>query len=150
MKLKAPRFIFAAGQSSRLNHRANSYTSIPTSSNESRSGSTTGDFRFNPLEGKARLIDITCVTAALSSKAKRDLLWPNTQWMLDINRWDGWYPHKNMIGDILYHWDPNSDDPERRCNINKKIFLLRIDDYIVPVTEDGIVLLNDDLTEIKC
>lgn len=147
--MKAPRFIFAAGRSNRLNHRSSSYTSIPTSSNEGGSGSTTGDLRLNNVKGKARLVDITCVTAALSSKAKRDLFWPNMQWMLEVNRWDGWYPHKNMIGDILYYWEPNSSDPERRCNIDKKIYLLRIENYIVPVTEDGIVLLSDNLLEVK-
>ncbi|XP_047133390.1 pecanex-like protein 3 isoform X2 [Hydra vulgaris] len=141
--------VVKAGRSNRLNHRSSSYTSIPTSSNEGGSGSMTEDLRLSNVKGKARLVDITCVTAALSSKAKRDLLWPNMQWMLEVNRWDGWYPHKNMIGDILYYWEPNSSDPERRCNIDKKIYLLRIENYIVPVTEDGIVLLSDNLLEVK-
>ena len=63
--------------------------------------------------------------------------------------WDGWYPHENMIGDILYHWEPGHEDIDRRSHMDKKIYLLKVEDYIVPIVEDGIVLLNENLQEIE-
>ena len=53
-----------------------------------------------------------------------------------------------MLGDILYRWTPKHDDLKKRSNLNKSIYLLKLDEYIVPVLEDGIMLLNDHLHDI--
>ena len=100
--------------------------------------------------GRARLIDAGQVTEALNSKIHTELHWPLSllkEWTT-VESWGGWFPHNNMLGDILYRWTPKHDDLKKRSNLNKSIYLLKLDEYIVPVLEDGIMLLNDHLHDI--
>lgn len=107
---------------------------------------------YYPIEGKARLRDITRVTEALNSKIFSELNWTNVSALKDranMGSWFGWYPRKNMVGDVLYHWVPEHENIERRSHVSKKIYLLKIENYIVPVVEDGIILLDENLHEME-
>lgn len=65
----------------------------------------------------------------------------------DLMSWDGWFPRIGMIADIVHEWKPNSKDKYRQSHLKKSIFLLRIDDYSVPVLEDGINVLGERTTD---
>lgn len=138
-----------------LNLRTGSYASIPTSSNNSctsTSSQSETQAVYYPIEGKARLRDITRVTEALNSKIFSELNWTNVSALKDranMGSWFGWYPRKNMVGDVLYHWVPEHENIERRSHVSKKIYLLKIENYIVPVVEDGIILLDENLHEME-
>lgn len=81
-----------------------------------------------------------------------ELQWPNLTWFREranMSCWDGWYPHESMIGDIIYQWTPKHEDVNRRSNMNRKILLLKVDEYVVPTLEDGVVYLDANNKEIE-
>lgn len=145
--------------------RTGSYTSIPSSSNHS---TTTASSHGDPSEtvittvksllnfpsvGKAQITNVTRVTEALDSGLHTRLHWPNhISWLRErcsAKHWDCWFPREGMVGDILYLWKPNDEDKYRRSHLNKTIYLLRIEDCVVPVLQDGVALLGENVEEIK-
>lgn len=145
--------------------RTGSYTSIPSSSNHSTvtasshgepsENTTTTIATLNCLSsaGKVQITDIMRVTEALDCDIHVRLQWPsNIAWLRDrctVKHWDGWFPHETMIGDILHTWKPNDEDKNKRSHLSKSIYLLRIEDNVVPILQDGFVLLDDNMDEIK-
>ena len=139
------------------NNRTSSYTSIPSSSNQSTG--TNSSHNGEPeiaifpyfTEGKAVIVDINRITEALDADIQNSVQWPNHLLILrertDVNSWDGWFPRIGMIADIVHEWKPNSKDKFRQSHLKKSIFLLRIDDYSVPVLEDGINVLSGRSTD---
>ena len=134
-----------------MKFRTSSYASIPSSSNNSTSTSSSSHIETTlsvPLIpcGRAKLTDCTAVTEALTSKIYTELHWANLTHLKELStreNWDGWFPHNNMTGDILYRWVPKHDDLKRRSHLNKSIYLLKLGDYVVPVLEDGVCVLSD-------
>jgi len=159
LKPSASKLGKAAAPSKGIHFRASSYTSIPsnssnnssTSSGTSNSEGVVTNFPYYRSEGKVRLKDITRITEALNSRLATKLHWSNLLWFREranMTCWDGWYPHVNMIGDIIYHWTPKHDDLNRRSPFDRKVYLLKIDEYVVPVFEDGVMLLGKDNKEL--
>ena len=148
-------FFFSAPSASQNNRRA-SYTSIPSSSNHSTGTSSShgesseiGIFPYF-TEGKAVILDVNRVTEALDAGVQTNLAWPGHLSMLrertDVAAWDGWFPRAGMIADIIHEWKPGHKDKNRQSHLNKSIFLLRFDEYSVPILEDGINMIGEKRT----
>ena len=137
--------------------RTSSYTSIPSSSapSSSSSGSSASDvpqISSMKSDGKARLTDISRVLDALTViKTNRELQWPSPFLREKARRtdWDGWYPQAGMVGDVLHYWDNTSNDPMRAISTDKKIYILRVEGYIVPVVDSGLVLVEESHNELE-
>jgi len=97
-------------------------------------------------------VDINRVTEALDAGVRTNLAWPGHLSMLrertDVSSWDGWFPREGMIADIIHEWKPGHKDRNRLSHLNKSIFLLRIDEYSVPILEDGINILGEKKTSL--
>lgn len=52
--------------------------------------------------------------------------------------WGTWTPIGGMVGTVVHYWVPNHADPVYRSNVNQLIYLMKISDKYVPVSENGV------------
>ena len=147
-----------------LNNRTASYTSIPSIQNSSiplsnkeyscctNTKLSRGPLPSFPVLGKAKITNVSYVHAALDNDIYSQLQWPSSMVSLrersTLNSWEGWFPCEDMIGDILHVWKP-SEEENLRLHVNLSVYLLKIEDYIVPVLQDGLQLLDEVFEEKK-
>lgn len=52
--------------------------------------------------------------------------------------WGTWSPIGGMVGTVVHYWIPNHADPVFRSHVNQLIYLMKISDKYVPVSESGV------------
>lgn len=52
--------------------------------------------------------------------------------------WGTWSPVGGMVGTVVHYWIPNHADPVFRSHVNQLIYLMKISDKYVPVSESGV------------
>ncbi|XP_050663936.1 pecanex-like protein 1 [Leptidea sinapis] len=61
------------------------------------------------------------------------------------NFWGSWVPQAGMDGLVVHKWTPNHRDPKLRSHVDKCILLVQIDDKFVPIAENCVQDLGDEV-----
>lgn len=82
------------------------------------------------------------------SSGRMLVVWPDELMRLKggKNHWGrDWQPEVNMEGSVVFSWTPNNLDFARRSHLDKTILLLQIDDKYVPILEQGVQNVGDEV-----
>ncbi|XP_018017369.2 pecanex-like protein 1 isoform X1 [Hyalella azteca] len=103
--------------------------------------------RLNPdpesnetAHGRVTIADANQIYDTLNLGRRIDVLWPSNE-MRNLggrNCWGSFVPVEGMSGPVVHRWTPHHPDPHFRSHVDRTILLVRINDFYVPVAEDGV------------
>ena len=99
----------------------------------------------NQITYVSQITDANQIYDTLNLGRRVDVTWPDE----DLRRrggrnfWGHWVPGEGMEGAVLHRWVPHHPDPLHRSHSDKTIVLLQIDNYCVPVAEEGLRMLAE-------
>lgn len=127
-------------------------TSLPSHSSsqqifESTTSSTTSILPQPPripLNRKVIIVDAAEIYDCLDLGRRIDVSWPNEQMRMAGGRssWKDWEPTVGMVGYTVHYWQPNHPNTRFRSNFNRTLFLIKIGEHFVPVSESGVKEYN--------
>uniref|UniRef100_A0A8D8UDQ6 Pecanex-like protein n=1 Tax=Cacopsylla melanoneura TaxID=428564 RepID=A0A8D8UDQ6_9HEMI len=90
---------------------------------------------------RVRIIDPLQVHDALNLGRRIDVMWPDEKMRARGGKtfWKDWLPEIGMEGQVVHKWVPNHRDLNRRSNVDRTIFLIKIEDKYVPISESGVM-----------
>lgn len=76
----------------------------------------------------------------MDSDKSIEINWPEESMRLNSNRlsWGNWNPIGGMVGTVAHFWIPNHAVPYFRSHCNQLIYLMKVNDRFVPVSEHGV------------
>ncbi|KAF2346092.1 hypothetical protein FHG87_023153 [Trinorchestia longiramus] len=93
---------------------------------------------------RVTITDANQIYDTLNLGRRIDVLWPSLE-MLERggrNCWGSFVPVEGMEGPVVHRWTPHHADPQFRSHVDRTIFLVRINNYYVPVAEDGVAAVG--------
>lgn len=54
------------------------------------------------------------------------------------NVWGNWVPVEGMEGFVVHTWRPHHPDPKLRSHVDRTIYLVKIEDYFVPIAKSAV------------
>ncbi|XP_050550189.1 pecanex-like protein 1 isoform X4 [Spodoptera frugiperda] len=113
-----------------------------------RSDSGRSSLKANVSVGsKVLIVEPLGVYDCINLGRRIDVLWPS-----DAHRdrggrnyWGAWVPLAGMDGLVVHKWTPNHRDPKLRSHVDKSILLIQIDDKFVPIAENCVQDLGDEV-----
>lgn len=96
------------------------------------------------LNRKVIIVDSSEIYDCLDLGRRIDVVWPNEAMRMAGGRssWKEWTPKEGMVGYIVHYWQQNHPNHHFRSNFNRTIFLIKIGDNFVPVSENGVKEYN--------
>ncbi|XP_041981429.1 pecanex-like protein 1 isoform X2 [Aricia agestis] len=113
-----------------------------------RSDSSKSEVKVNISVGsKVLIIEPLGVYDCINLGRRIDVQWPS-EYQRERggrNYWESWVPMAGMDGLVVHKWTPNHRDPKLRSHVDKSILLVQIDDKFVPIAENCVQDLGDEV-----
>ncbi|KAG6453725.1 hypothetical protein O3G_MSEX008304 [Manduca sexta] len=113
-----------------------------------RSDSGRSEFKINVSVGsKVLIVEPLGVYDCINLGRRIDVQWPS-EYQRERggrNYWGSWVPMAGMDGLVVHKWTPNHRDPKLRSHVDKSILLIQIDDKFVPIAENCVQDLGDEV-----
>ncbi|XP_052742200.1 protein pecanex isoform X2 [Bicyclus anynana] len=113
-----------------------------------RSDSGKSELKVNISVGsKVLIVEPLGVYDCINLGRRIDVLWPS-EYQRERggrNYWGSWVPMAGMDGLVVHKWTPSHRDPKLRSHVDKSILLLQIDDRFVPIAENCVQDLGDEV-----
>ncbi|XP_060804303.1 pecanex-like protein 1 isoform X2 [Amyelois transitella] len=113
-----------------------------------RSDSGRSELKINVSVGsKVLIIEPLGVYDCINLGRRIDVQWPSEYQRERGGRnfWGSWVPSAGMDGLVVHKWTPNHRDPKLRSHVDKSILLIQIDDKFVPIAENCVQDLGDEV-----
>ncbi|KAJ8719999.1 hypothetical protein PYW07_012042 [Mythimna separata] len=113
-----------------------------------RSDSGRSELKVNVSVGsKVLIIEPLGVYDCINLGRRIDVQWPSEaeRERGGRNFWGSWVPLAGMDGLVVHKWTPNHRDPKLRSHVDKSILLIQIDDKYVPIAENCVQDLGDEV-----
>ncbi|XP_022827054.1 protein pecanex [Spodoptera litura] len=113
-----------------------------------RSDSGRSELKVNVSVGsKVLIIEPLGVYDCINLGRRIDVQWPSEaeRERGGRNYWGTWVPLAGMDGLVVHKWTPNHRDPKLRSHVDKSILLIQIDDKFVPIAENCVQDLGDEV-----
>nr|XP_049700574.1 pecanex-like protein 1 isoform X2 [Helicoverpa armigera] len=113
-----------------------------------RSDSGRSELKVNVSVGsKVLIIEPLGVYDCINLGRRIDVVWPSEaeRERGGRNFWGSWVPLAGMDGLVVHKWTPNHRDPKLRSHVDKSILLIQIDDKFVPIAENCVQDLGDEV-----
>ncbi|XP_073945930.1 uncharacterized protein isoform X1 [Choristoneura fumiferana] len=113
-----------------------------------RSDSGRSELKINVSVGsKVLIIEPLGVYDCINLGRRIDVQWPSEHQRERGGRnfWGSWVPMPGMDGLVVHKWTPNHRDPKLRSHVDKSILLVQIDDKFVPIAENCVQDLGDEV-----
>lgn len=113
-----------------------------------RSDSGRSELKINVSVGsKVLIIEPLGVYDCINLGRRIDVQWPSEYQRERGGRnfWGSWVPLAGMDGLVVHKWTPNHRDPKLRSHVDKSILLIQIDDKFVPIAENCVQDLGDEV-----
>ncbi|RVE48182.1 hypothetical protein evm_007136 [Chilo suppressalis] len=113
-----------------------------------RSDSGKSELKMNVSVGSKVLItEPLGVYDCINLGRRIDVQWPSEYQRERGGRnfWGSWVPLAGMDGLVVHKWTPNHRDPKLRSHVDKSILLIEIDDKFVPIAENCVQDLGDEV-----
>ncbi|CAK1583049.1 unnamed protein product [Parnassius mnemosyne] len=113
-----------------------------------RSDSGRSELKINVSVGsKVLIVEPLGVYDCINLGRRIDVQWPSESQRERGGRnfWGSWVPMAGMDGLVVHKWSPNHRDPKLRSHVDKSILLLQIDDKFVPIAENCVQDLGDEV-----
>ncbi|XP_013136139.1 PREDICTED: pecanex-like protein 1 [Papilio polytes] len=113
-----------------------------------RSDSGRSELKMNVSVGsKVLLVEPLGVYDCINLGRRIDVQWPSEAQRERGGRnfWGSWVPLAGMDGLVVHKWTPNHRDPKLRSHVDKTILLVQIDDKFVPIAENCVQDLGDEV-----
>ncbi|XP_045536966.1 pecanex-like protein 1 isoform X1 [Papilio machaon] len=113
-----------------------------------RSDSGRSELKMNVSVGsKVLIVEPLGVYDCINLGRRIDVQWPSETQRERGGRnfWGSWVPMAGMDGLVVHKWTPNHRDPKLRSHVDKTILLVQIDDKFVPIAENCVQDLGDEV-----
>ncbi|XP_068632284.1 pecanex-like protein 1 [Battus philenor] len=113
-----------------------------------RSDSGRSELKINVSVGsKVLIVEPLGVYDCINLGRRIDVQWPSETQRERGGRnfWGSWVPLAGMDGLVVHKWTPNHRDPKLRSHVDKTILLVQIDDKFVPIAENCVQDLGDEV-----
>ncbi|XP_063385442.1 protein pecanex [Cydia fagiglandana] len=113
-----------------------------------RSDSGRSELKMNVSVGsKVLIIEPLGVYDCINLGRRIDVQWPSEAQRERGGRnfWGSWVPMPGMDGLVVHKWTPNHRDPKLRSHVDKSILLIQIEDKFVPIAENCVQDLGDEV-----
>ncbi|XP_028037155.1 pecanex-like protein 1 [Bombyx mandarina] len=119
---------------------------IKTKIKRSESGRSSGRSSVS-VGSKVLIVEPLGVYDCINLGRRIDVHWPCDLQRLRGGRsaWGAWVPAPGMDGLVVHKWTPNHRDPKLRSHVDKTILLVQIDDKYVPIAENCVHDLGDEV-----